>query len=89
MPNGNGDEELEAELDGEIAELDSDYAASTHESDDDELDNTFQPIDTDETNNILANAARDQASANETMPQLINRGKSDSDSLRLRRRVRR
>jgi hypothetical protein len=71
-------EELEAKLDGEIAELDSDYAVSARESDD-ELDDTFEPIGTDETES-LADPGQDQADVDVTMPQLINRGAASDDS---------
>jgi hypothetical protein len=46
----------------------------------DVLDNTFEPIGTDETENSLADARQDQADVDATMPQLINRGAASDDS---------
>jgi hypothetical protein len=56
--------ELENELDNEIAELDSDY--NQHDSDeaDDETDDAFDPMDEGKGDEIRADADREQASNN-------------------------
>jgi hypothetical protein len=79
-------DELKAELDADIAGLDSDYEPNQDESDT-ELDNTFRPIDNEEIDNIHADATREQASADDTMPDLLEQDKYDDASLpKLRQR---
>jgi hypothetical protein len=56
--------ELEAELDQEIAGLDSDYD-SEPDKDDIELDNTFDSIDDDEADDIRTDTTREQTSADD------------------------
>jgi hypothetical protein len=53
---------LGAELDQEIAALDTDYDTEPNE-DDVEIDDSFEPINDDETNDIRADAIREQTSA--------------------------
>jgi hypothetical protein len=71
--------ELENELDNEIAELDSDY--NQHDSDeaDDETDDAFKPMDEAEGNEIRADAAREQASDDAEIPKLHHCHNNDSD----------
>jgi hypothetical protein len=61
--------ELEAELDAEIAGLDSNYSPkNNNESDtDDDLDNNYTPINRDEATDTDADATREQASADDDM----------------------
>jgi hypothetical protein len=67
--------ELETELDNEIAELDRDYNQQ-----DSETDGAFEPMEKNKADELRANATREQASDDAEMPALHNQGDDDDDS---------
>jgi hypothetical protein len=72
--------ELEAELDAEIAGLDSDYSPGNEsDTEDDDLDDSFTPINHDEAAAANADAAQEQASADDAIPALHDRDGGASD----------
>jgi hypothetical protein len=71
-------DKLEAELDAEIASLDSDYESNDVESDT-ELDDTFEPIDNNETAAIHADATREQGSADNMDDEQSNDSDDEED----------
>jgi hypothetical protein len=73
--------ELEAELDAEIAGLDSNYSPGDHNESNtnDYLDDSFTPINHDKTADTDADATREQASADDNMPALSDGHNIKSD----------
>jgi hypothetical protein len=72
--------ELKAELDAEIAGLDSDYSPENEsDTEDDDLDDSFTPINNDKAAAANAHAARKQASADDAIPALHERDDGASD----------
>jgi hypothetical protein len=73
--------ELKAELDAEIAGLDSDCSPENESNtEDDDLDDSFTPINHDEASAANAHAAQEQASADDGIPALHQRDDGASDN---------
>ena len=71
--------EVETELDEEIAAIDSDYDPSQSESDT-EPDDIVPPINSDEIDALHADAAREQAHADQDMDDSDSSDSDDDDS---------
>jgi hypothetical protein len=73
-------DDLEAELDAKIAGLDSNYSPENESgTEDDDLNDSFTPINHDEAAAANAHAAREQASADNAIPALHERYDGASD----------